>query len=151
MTRTLKSLALTLAMPGLFAAAAPVLAAPAFDTVISAQAVTAEPMQHGRRHHGHGRWERGYGNGYSDGYRAYDRQPVYQPVYQERSSWRGDDGRYYCRRSDGTTGLVVGAAVGGLIGNETGRGRGSTTGLIIGAAAGALLGREVDRGGSRCR
>ena len=31
--------------------------------------------------------------------------------------YRGNDGRYYCRRSDGTTGLLIGAGVGGLLGN----------------------------------
>eukprot|EP00611_Tribonema_gayanum_P030282 TRINITY_DN8370_c0_g1_i1.p2 TRINITY_DN8370_c0_g1~~TRINITY_DN8370_c0_g1_i1.p2 ORF type:complete len:154 (-),score=27.51 TRINITY_DN8370_c0_g1_i1:3-410(-) len=30
--------------------------------------------------------------------------------------WRGNDGRYYCRRDNGTTGLVVGAIGGALLG-----------------------------------
>ena len=30
--------------------------------------------------------------------------------------WQGADGRTYCRKSDGTTGLVIGAAAGGLLG-----------------------------------
>ena len=29
--------------------------------------------------------------------------------------WQGDDGRYYCKRSNGTTGLLVGAALGAWI------------------------------------
>jgi uncharacterized protein YcfJ len=65
--------------------------------------------------------------------------------------WRGNDGRYYCRRSNGTTGLVVGAALGGVLGNQL-AGRGSRTlGTILGAAGGGLLGREIDRGNVRCR
>lgn len=65
--------------------------------------------------------------------------------------WRGDDGRYYCRRDNGTTGLIIGAAVGGLIGNEL-AGRGDKTlGTIIGAAGGGLLGRAIDRGDLKCR
>ena len=65
--------------------------------------------------------------------------------------WRGDDGRYYCRRSNGTTGLLIGGAAGALLGREI-AGRGDRTlGAILGAAGGALLGREIDRGGSRCR
>ena len=65
--------------------------------------------------------------------------------------WRGDDGRYHCRREDGTTGLIVGAAAGALLGRElAGRGE-RTLGAIVGGAAGALLGREIDRGGLRCR
>ena len=64
--------------------------------------------------------------------------------------YRGNDGRYYCRRKDGTTGLIVGAAIGGLIGNQIGRGRSNLLGTLIGAGAGAALGREVDRGRVRC-
>jgi outer membrane lipoprotein SlyB len=66
-------------------------------------------------------------------------------------SWRGKDGRTYCRRKNGTTGLVIGAAAGGLAGNQI-AGRGDkTVGTIIGAAGGALLGREIDKGSRRCR
>jgi uncharacterized protein YcfJ len=64
--------------------------------------------------------------------------------------WRGQDGRYYCRRSNGTTGLVIGAAGGALLGRAIDGGRDRTTGTIVGAAAGALLGREVQRS-MRCR
>ena len=65
--------------------------------------------------------------------------------------WRGRDGRYYCRRGNGTTGLVIGAAVGALAGREI-AGRGDRTlGAIIGAVGGGLLGREIDRGGLKCR
>ena len=43
-----------------------------------------------------------------------DREYREQPGYDRRMSredyvYRGNDGRYYCRRSDGTTGTVVGA------------------------------------------
>ena len=68
-------------------------------------------------------------------------------------TWRGNDGRYRCRRSNGTTGLLVGGAAGALIGNQV-AGRGDhLLGTIIGAAGGALVGREVDRRTSsrRCR
>ena len=64
--------------------------------------------------------------------------------------WQGRDGRYYCRRGNGTTGLVIGAAGGALIGRAIDGGRSRTTGTILGAAAGALLGREVQRS-MRCR
>lgn len=62
--------------------------------------------------------------------------------------YRGRDGRYYCRRNDGTTGLVIGAVAGGLLGNAIG---GSTLSTLIGGAGGAALGRSVDRGNLRCR
>jgi hypothetical protein len=84
----------------------------------------------------------------------YDRYGRYvEPQRLSRSDrvWRGEDGRYYCRRGNGTTGLVIGGAVGALIGREIDGGRDRTLGTIIGAAGGALLGREIDRGGLRCR
>lgn len=59
--------------------------------------------------------------------------------------WRGDDGRYHCRKSNGTTGLIVGAAAGALAGRAVDTRGERATGTILGAAAGALLGREVDR------
>jgi Ni/Co efflux regulator RcnB len=72
-------------------------------------------------------------------------------VTRETRIYRGYDDRYYCRRSDGTTGLIVGAALGGLIGSQLDRGRSNTAGILIGGGAGALLGREVDRGSLNCR
>jgi uncharacterized protein YcfJ len=65
--------------------------------------------------------------------------------------WRGEDGRYHCRRDNGTTGLIIGGAAGALLGRHLDGGRNRTLGTIIGAAGGALLGREIDRGGLRCR
>ena len=65
--------------------------------------------------------------------------------------YRGQDNRYYCRRSDGTTGLIIGAAAGGLLGNAIDGGRSSLLGTLIGAGAGAALGREIQRGSVRCR
>ena len=63
--------------------------------------------------------------------------------------YRGRDGRYYCRRNDGTTGLIIGAGVGALIGNSIDDGRSSLLGTLIGAAAGGAIGREVDRSSNR--
>ena len=65
--------------------------------------------------------------------------------------YRGRDGRYYCRRDDGTTGLIIGAGVGALIGNSIDDGRSSLLGTLIGAGAGAAIGREIERGNVRCR
>ena len=68
-------------------------------------------------------------------------------------TWRDRQGRLRCRRSNGTTGLIIGGAAGALIGRELDGGRSRTTGTILGAAAGALIGREVQRSRSarRCR
>jgi hypothetical protein len=58
--------------------------------------------------------------------------------------YRGSDGRYYCKRSDGTTGLIVGAAAGGLLGNIATNGGNRLPGTLIG--------REIDRSDDvRCR
>ncbi|MGN6500388.1 MAG: glycine zipper 2TM domain-containing protein [Tsuneonella sp.] len=65
--------------------------------------------------------------------------------------WRGNDGRYYCKRSNGTTGLIIGAAGGALLGRAIDTHGERTTGTVLGAAAGALLGRQVERGSVRCR
>ncbi len=76
----------------------------------------------------------------------------YRDGYYNGPTWRDNRGRYRCRRSNGTVGLIVGAAGGALVGREIDGGRDRTTGTILGAAAGALIGREVDRGGRRrCR
>lgn len=76
--------------------------------------------------------------------------------YRDRKMTRGDrayrgrDGRYYCRRSDGTTELIIGGAIGALIGYELDRGSSSLIGTLIGAGTGALLGREFELGRLRC-
>lgn len=73
--------------------------------------------------------------------------------YQERDGvryWRGADGRYYCRRNDGTIGLLAGAALGALIGRAIDTHGERTTGTVLGAAAGALIGNELVKGRTRC-
>jgi hypothetical protein len=74
-----------------------------------------------------------------------------RPLSYDDRIWRGNDGQYHCRRSNGTTGLVVGGAVGALVGRQLDGGRDRTVGTLLGAAGGALLGREIDRGNLRCR
>jgi hypothetical protein len=113
--------------------------------------------------------QQGYNNGqynkgpYSDERVETDYEPsrYYRddPRYQERiltsddRVYRGNDGRYYCKRSDGTTGLIIGAASGGILGNIIDGGRSRTVGTLIGAALGGLAGRAVDRNQAevRCR
>lgn len=116
------------------------------------------------------------GGGYDDrGYRAapdayaaddrydpnYDASRYYRggSGYQERTLaaservYAGNDGRYYCRRSDGTTGLIAGGAAGGVLGNIIDGGHSRTVGTLLGAAAGALAGKAIDQNQSeiRCR
>ena len=65
--------------------------------------------------------------------------------------WRDSHGRLRCKRPDGTTGLIVGAAGGALIGRAVDTRGERATGTILGAAAGALIGRSIDRGRRVCR
>ena len=66
-------------------------------------------------------------------------------------TWRDSHGRLRCKRPNGTTGLIVGAAGGALIGRAIDTHGSRATGTILGAAGGAWLGRQVERGISRCR
>ncbi|RYE02688.1 MAG: glycine zipper 2TM domain-containing protein [Sphingomonadales bacterium] len=82
---------------------------------------------------------------------------MFEPAAQQRRKrhayreWRGRDGKRYCRRSDGTTGLVVGAVGGALVGRTIDTRGDRTAGTVLGALAGGLAGREIDRGNSRNR
>ena len=78
-------------------------------------------------------------------YRDDHRRHARRVVRYDEVVYRGDDGRYYCHRSDGTTGLIVGAVAGGVIGNQLARGKSAALGTILGAGAGALLGQAIDR------
>ena len=84
-------------------------------------------------------------------YRRDDRR--YRARRLNRSDWiyRGSDNRYYCRRDDGTTGLIVGGITGGVLGQIIAPGGARTLGAIIGAGAGALIGRAIDDGDVVCR
>jgi outer membrane lipoprotein SlyB len=64
----------------------------------------------------------------------------------------GRPNRYYCRRADGTTGLIIGGLVGGALGNTIAPGGSKTLGTLLGVGGGALLGRSIDKGGNvTCR
>ncbi|WP_109807614.1 glycine zipper 2TM domain-containing protein [Sphingosinithalassobacter portus] len=105
----------------------------------------------GYRHYDWNRVESGQRGYYADRY--YRDGRYYQPRRLTRNDriYRGSNGRYYCRRSDGTTGLIVGGVAGALLGNSLTDGRSATLGTLLGAAAGAAIGREIDRGNVVCR
>lgn len=65
--------------------------------------------------------------------------------------YRGQNGNYYCRRSDGTTGLIVGGVAGGVLGNIIAPGGSGLIGTLLGAAGGAAIGKSVDSKNVRCR
>jgi len=98
-------------------------------------------------------------NRFAPGQRAYLADNYYRDgrYYQPRRLgrndrvYRGGNGRYYCRRNDGTTGLIVGGLAGGAFGNIIAGGGSRLLGTLIGAGGGAVLGRAVDRGQVVCR
>ncbi len=158
---------LALAVSGLLIGALPANAAPASHAAISGAVATGSEAgwNHDKgRHQGwygrdrdddryedrdDDRYEHRY-EGRSNGYR--NRDYYDEPVYRNTRVWRGDDGRAYCRHSDGTTGLLIGGAAGALLGREVaGRYGDRTMGAILGAAGGALIGRSIDRNNARCR
>lgn len=122
--------------------AAPHAAAPVFAGFDHGFSTMAEEASYDRRRDRRGdrRW-RDRGRDWDDGRRLGRRDRV----------WRGNDGRYYCHRGDGTTGLVIGAGVGALLGRTIDTRGDRTLGTLLGAVGGGLLGREVDRGEVRCR
>lgn len=99
-------------------------------------------------------WAPAHGYHSRHGDNIYDARGRYyepQPISRRDRVWQGRDGRHYCRRANGTTGLIIGAAGGALLGREIDGGYNRTAGTIVGAALGGLLGREIDRGRARCR
>ena len=99
-------------------------------------------------------WNRPGPNGayYADDYYRDGRYYRTRALSRNDRIYRGRDGRYYCRRSDGTTGLVVGAGVGALVGRGIDSRGERTTGTVVGGVLGALVGREVERNSDmRCR
>lgn len=87
-----------------------------------------------------------YGNYYADRYHRDDpRRYRERRLSSEDRIYRGRDDRYYCRRPDGTTGLIVGGLAGGVLGNIIAPGGSEALGTILGAAGGGIAGRAIDR------
>jgi len=84
-------------------------------------------------------------------YRRDDRRYAERRLGRNDRIYRGSDNRYYCRRDDGTSGLIIGGISGGVLGSILAPGGSKTIGTIIGGAAGAVLGRSIDRGDIVCR
>jgi len=89
-----------------------------------------------------------YNGYYADRY--YRDDPSYREYRLRREDriYRGQDGKYYCRRSDGTTGLIVGGIAGGVLGNVIAPGGSELLGTVLGAAGGAAIGSAVDKDNS---
>lgn len=113
------------------------------------------PNYYGDRDDGRGgNWDRGdrdYYRGRNNGYYRGSRRAYRDRLGPDDRIYRGNDGRYYCHRSDGTTGTIIGALGGGLLGDVIAPGGSKTIGTLLGAGGGALIGRQVDRNKIRCR
>jgi len=92
-----------------------------------------------------------YGDYRAERYYRDDRSYKARRLSANDRVYRGGNGRYYCRRSDGTTGLIIGGLGGGVLGNVIAPGDSKTLGTILGAGAGALLGNAIDRDNVTCR
>lgn len=136
-------------MNAFFKATALAAATASLATALPASAAVSFAPTHsfvapGEQEYGH--WRERYSR--EDRRRGYGNRDRY---YRGDRGYRGDRRYYDCRRSGGTTGLLVGGAAGALAGRAIDTRGDRATGTVLGAAAGALLGREVERGGSRCR
>jgi len=87
-----------------------------------------------------------YGYGYDRSAGSYSGRVITDDDY----IYRDTDGRYYCKRSDGATGTIVGAIAGGVLGNIIAPGGSKTLGTILGAGGGAIAGNAIDRSSVRC-
>lgn len=96
------------------------------------------------------RYESGQSGYYADRYYRPGNYQTRRLSHDDRV-YRGQDGRYYCRRSDGTTGLIIGGIAGAVLGSVIAPGNSNTIGAIVGGAGGALAGRAIDRNNVRCR
>ena len=146
MNNLIKTTALALAASGLAVTTVPAAAADFGHHGYRAAPVEDSWNKHRKRDNR--RWDRRSGRGYDNRY--YSQSAYAEPVYRNTQVWRGQDGRTYCRKKDGTTGLIIGGAAGALLGREIDNRGSRTLGTILGAAAGALIGKELDDG-VKCR
>ncbi|VVS97382.1 conserved hypothetical protein [Sphingomonas sp. EC-HK361] len=134
--------------------------------MVALAAVAAATLVAGCNDYGRGP---GYAGDYGYGRYDYNRpDPAYNGYYADRyyrddARYRerrlgnndrvyvGNDGRYYCRRNDGTTGLIVGGIAGGALGAAIAPGGSGLLGALIGGVAGAAGGQAIDKNNVRCR
>ncbi len=112
---------------------------------------TGGPRSASYRGYDYDRPDPAYGGYYADRYYRDDRRYRERRLSDNDRVYAGQDGRYYCRRSDGTTGLIVGGIAGGALGAAVTSGRSELLGVLLGAAAGAAAGNAVDRNNVRCK
>ena len=111
----------------------------------------ARPHHDDWRRYDYNRPDPSYNGYYADRYYREGRHYRERRLSRNDRIYRGHDGRYYCRRSDGTTGLIIGGVAGALIGDAIEPGGSETLGQILGGVGGALAGRAIERNNVRCR
>lgn len=117
-------------------------------SVISVGTIAATPAM-ARDHYRVGDQYRGYDRGHHKGWYKNDRK-YYRGdrYYKGQRYYRGD--RYRCR-DNGTGGALIGAAAGGLLGNQVAKRGDKTAGAVLGAVIGAVAGHAIDKSdGRRC-
>ncbi|WP_219893231.1 hypothetical protein [Aquisediminimonas profunda] len=96
------------------------------------------------------RYDPRYGSYQADRYYRDGRYYTDRRLTEQDRIYRGSNGQFYCRRNDGTTGLIIGAIGGGLLGRAIAPNGSKTLGAILGGTGGALIGRSIGRDGVRC-
>ena len=91
-----------------------------------------------------------YENGYDPSRYYKDGNYDERTLSSDDRVYRGSDGQYYCKRSDGTTGLVIGAVGGGVLGNVIDGGHSRAVGTAPWRRAGRTC-RSLDRAQSEQR
>ncbi|OWK29183.1 glycine zipper 2TM domain-containing protein [Sphingomonas mucosissima] len=84
--------------------------------------------------------QRYYGDRYERQYRGYDNRDNYR-------GYRGNDRRYYRnqRCNNGTTGTIVGAIAGGLLGRVIDSRGDRALGTVLGGVGGAVAGNAIEK------
>lgn len=85
------------------------------------------------------------------GERVYNPRVVDQGLTDNDVIYRDARGRYYCRRENGTTGTLIGAGAGALLGSLIAPNGSKTVGTLLGGVGGGVAGRAIDRADLACR
>ena len=120
-------------------------------TLLAGCATTDGRPGSGYRNYDYNRPDPAYGDYDAGRYYRDDNRRRERRLSRNDRVYRGKNGQYYCRHNDGTTGLLIGGAAGGLLGNIIAPGGSETLGTLLGAAGGALAGRAIDRDNVRCK
>lgn len=101
----------------------------------------------------HDRPDPRYGNYRAERYRVAGEGHGLRQLGHDDRIYRGGDGAYYCRRADGTTGLMSGGLGSGLLNASMAPGDSQTLGTILGGISGAVLSQTLhqQRDAASCR